>query len=202
MKTSSPSAYTSSSIRSGRSKIANGLAIAVLSLGLALSAGAQADQGFTEKDNRVRGNPRPRSRFWNIRISPVGIAKNFSRKPGRSCSPNTLTPAKCAWCIVISRGPPAVRAWIPPWRHDARENRDSIGRCTTVYFQAATNFRRHNSGSRLKISSSMPSNLAHASRHHAIPRTFLKIGWRRANWVSGAPRILFCTSRMNHKKPS
>ncbi len=57
MKTSSPSAYTSSSIRSGRSKIANGLAIAVLSLGLALSAGAQADQGFTEEDNRVRGNP-------------------------------------------------------------------------------------------------------------------------------------------------
>ena len=57
MKTSPPSAYTSSPMRSGRSKIVSGLAMTVLSLGLALSAGAQADQGFTEEDNRVRGNP-------------------------------------------------------------------------------------------------------------------------------------------------
>ena len=55
MKTSSPSAYTSSPVRSGRSKIAGGLAIAVLSLGLAFSA--QATEGFTEEDDRVRGNP-------------------------------------------------------------------------------------------------------------------------------------------------
>ena len=57
MKTSPPSAYTSSPMRSGRSKIISGLAMTVLSLGLALSAGAQADQGFTEEDDRVRGNP-------------------------------------------------------------------------------------------------------------------------------------------------
>ena len=55
MKTSSPSAYTSSPMWSDRSKIAGGLAIAVLSLGLAFSA--QATEGFTEEDNRVRGNP-------------------------------------------------------------------------------------------------------------------------------------------------
>ena len=55
MKTSSPSVYTSSPVRSGRSKIAGGLAIAVLSLGLAFSA--QATEGFTEEDDRVRGNP-------------------------------------------------------------------------------------------------------------------------------------------------
>ena len=55
MKTSSPSAYTSSPVRSERSKIAGGLAIAVLSLGLAFSA--QATEGFTEEDDRVRGNP-------------------------------------------------------------------------------------------------------------------------------------------------
>ena len=55
MKTSSPSAYTSSPVRSDRSKIAGGLAIAVLSLGLAFSA--QATEGFTEEDDRVRGNP-------------------------------------------------------------------------------------------------------------------------------------------------
>ena len=57
MKTSPPSAYTSSPMRSGRSKIISGLAMTVLSLGLALSAVAQADQGFTEEDDRVRGNP-------------------------------------------------------------------------------------------------------------------------------------------------
>ena len=55
MKTSSPSAYTASTMRSDRSKIAGGLAIAVLSLGLAFSA--QATEGFTEEDDRVRGNP-------------------------------------------------------------------------------------------------------------------------------------------------
>ena len=54
MTTSSPSTNTLPPIRSGRSKIASGLAMTVLSLGLALSAGAQ---GFTEKDDRVRGNP-------------------------------------------------------------------------------------------------------------------------------------------------
>ena len=53
MKLSAPSAYTSI-----RSNITAGLAIAGLSLGLALSAGAQATQGFTEEDDRVRGNPR------------------------------------------------------------------------------------------------------------------------------------------------
>ena len=42
-------------MRSDRSKIAGGLAIAVLSLGLAFSA--QATEGFTEEDDRVRGNP-------------------------------------------------------------------------------------------------------------------------------------------------
>ena len=57
MTTSSPSTNTPPPIRSGRSKIASGLAIAVLSLGLALSAGIQATQGSTEKDDRVRGNP-------------------------------------------------------------------------------------------------------------------------------------------------
>lgn len=57
MTTSSPSTQTSSPVRFGRWTIAGGLAIAVLSLGLALSAGAQADQGFTEEDDRVRGNP-------------------------------------------------------------------------------------------------------------------------------------------------
>ena len=57
MKTSSPSAYTASPVRSDRSKIISGLAITVLSLGLSLSAGAQATQGFTEEDDRVRGNP-------------------------------------------------------------------------------------------------------------------------------------------------
>ena len=57
MKTSSPSAYTASTMRSDRSKIISGLAITVLSLGLSLSAGAQATQGFTEEDDRVRGNP-------------------------------------------------------------------------------------------------------------------------------------------------
>jgi len=51
MKISSSSAYTF-----GRSTIAGGLAIAVLSLGLAI--GAYAAQGFTEEDDRVRGNPR------------------------------------------------------------------------------------------------------------------------------------------------
>ncbi len=49
---------SSSPMRSGRLAIAAGLAITVLSLGLALSAGAQATQGFTEEDDRVRGNPR------------------------------------------------------------------------------------------------------------------------------------------------
>jgi len=51
MKISSSSAYTCC-----RSNIAAGLAIAVLSLGLAI--GAYAAQGFTEEDDRVRGNPR------------------------------------------------------------------------------------------------------------------------------------------------
>ena len=51
MKLSSSSAYTF-----GRSNIAAGLAIAVLSLGLAI--GAYAAPGFTEEDDRVRGNPR------------------------------------------------------------------------------------------------------------------------------------------------
>lgn len=57
MKTSPPSTHAPSPMPSGRSKIVSGLAMTVLSLGLALSAGAQADQGFTEEDNRVRGNP-------------------------------------------------------------------------------------------------------------------------------------------------
>ncbi len=43
-------------LQSGRSNIAAGLAVAVLSLGLAM--GAYAAQGFTEEDDRVRGNPR------------------------------------------------------------------------------------------------------------------------------------------------
>ena len=43
-------------LQSGRSTIAVGLAVTVLSLGLAF--GAQATQGFTEEDDRVRGNPR------------------------------------------------------------------------------------------------------------------------------------------------
>lgn len=51
MKISSSSAYTFD-----RSNIAVGLAIAVLSLGLAMSA--YATQGFTDEDDRVRGNPR------------------------------------------------------------------------------------------------------------------------------------------------
>lgn len=50
MTISSRSAYTSR-----RSKIAVGLAVTLLSLGLAF--GAQATQGFTEEDDRVRGNP-------------------------------------------------------------------------------------------------------------------------------------------------
>ena len=57
MKTSPPSTHAPSPIPSSRSKIVSGLAMTVLSLGLALSAGAQADQGFTEEDDRVRGNP-------------------------------------------------------------------------------------------------------------------------------------------------
>ena len=51
MKLSSSSTYAS-----GRSNIAAGLSIAVLSLGLAM--GAYAASGFTEEDDRVRGNPR------------------------------------------------------------------------------------------------------------------------------------------------
>ena len=50
MKIFSPSAYTS-----GRTNITVGLAVTVLSLGLAI--GAYAAQGFTEEDDRVRGNP-------------------------------------------------------------------------------------------------------------------------------------------------
>lgn len=50
MKISLPSAHTSRRLR-----IFGGLAIAVLSLGLAI--GAYAAQGFTEEDDRVRGNP-------------------------------------------------------------------------------------------------------------------------------------------------
>ena len=50
MKIFSPSADTS-----GRTNITVGLAVTVLSLGLAI--GAYAAQGFTEEDNRVRGNP-------------------------------------------------------------------------------------------------------------------------------------------------
>jgi len=57
MTTSSSSAHTSSPMRSGRSTIAGGLVMTVLSLGLAVSSGAQATQGFTEEDDRVRGNP-------------------------------------------------------------------------------------------------------------------------------------------------
>ena len=57
MTTPAPSAYTPSPLRSRRSKIAGGLAMTIVSLGLALSAGAQATQGFTEEDDRVRGNP-------------------------------------------------------------------------------------------------------------------------------------------------
>lgn len=51
MKRSSSSALTY-----GRSNVAAGLAMAVLSLGLAV--GAYAAQGFTKEDDRVRGNPR------------------------------------------------------------------------------------------------------------------------------------------------
>ncbi len=50
MKISSPAAYTSR-----RSNIGVALAITALSLGLAI--GAYAAQGFTEEDDRVRGNP-------------------------------------------------------------------------------------------------------------------------------------------------
>lgn len=57
MTTSSPPTRTSF-LRSGHSKIASGLTIAIFSLGLALLAGAQTTQGFTEEDDRVRGNPR------------------------------------------------------------------------------------------------------------------------------------------------
>ncbi len=56
MKISSPSAQAAPSTQSGRSTIAAGLAITVLCLGLAI--GAYAAQGFTEEDDRVRGNPR------------------------------------------------------------------------------------------------------------------------------------------------
>ena len=56
MTTSSASAHRASPMRSGRSKFFGGLAIAVLSLGLAI--GAYAAPGFTEEDDRVRGNPR------------------------------------------------------------------------------------------------------------------------------------------------
>lgn len=55
MKISSPSAQAASSMPSGRSTIASGLAITILSLGLAM--GAYAASGFTEEDDRVRGNP-------------------------------------------------------------------------------------------------------------------------------------------------
>lgn len=55
MKLSSSSAYTASPMRSGRSTVAAGLAMTVLSLGLAI--GAYAAQGFTKEDDRVRGNP-------------------------------------------------------------------------------------------------------------------------------------------------
>lgn len=51
MKIPSPSANIF-----GRSNVAAGLAITVLSLGLAF--GAYAAQGFTEEDDRVRGNPK------------------------------------------------------------------------------------------------------------------------------------------------
>lgn len=54
MTTPSPSAQTSSPMRSGHSTIAPGLAITVLVAGLAFAAQA----GFTEEDDRVRGNPR------------------------------------------------------------------------------------------------------------------------------------------------
>lgn len=58
MTPSSPSAQISSPIRSGRSAIAAGLLVTALSLGLALSSDVRATQGFTEEDDRVRGNPR------------------------------------------------------------------------------------------------------------------------------------------------
>ena len=58
MTPSSPSTHPSSSMRSGRSRIAAGLLMTVLSLGLALSSDVRATQGFTEEDDRVRGNPR------------------------------------------------------------------------------------------------------------------------------------------------
>ena len=58
MTTSSASAHRAAPMRSGRSKFFGGLAIAVVSLGLALSAGTQSARGFTEEDDRVRGNPR------------------------------------------------------------------------------------------------------------------------------------------------
>ena len=51
----SPSTQTPSPMPSRRLKIIGGLAIAVLSLGLAI--GAYAAQGFTEEDDRVRGDP-------------------------------------------------------------------------------------------------------------------------------------------------
>ena len=55
MKISSSSARAVSSMRFDRLTIAGGLAITVLSLGLAI--GVYAAQGFTEEDDRVRGNP-------------------------------------------------------------------------------------------------------------------------------------------------
>ena len=85
MKTSPPSAYTSSPMRSGRSKIVSGLAMTVLSLGLALSAWAQADQGFTEEDNRVRGNPQaPLHAFGIFRFHVWVLRKVF---PGNLADP-------------------------------------------------------------------------------------------------------------------
>ncbi len=57
MNASSPSAYTPSPMPSTHSNIVGRLAIAVLSLGLVFSSSAQADNAFTEEDDRVRGNP-------------------------------------------------------------------------------------------------------------------------------------------------
>ncbi len=80
MNTSSPSAYRPSPTPSWRSKIVGWLTIAVLSLGLMFSASTQADNMFTQEDDRVRGNPQASLTLLEYSDFTCGYCEKFFRE--------------------------------------------------------------------------------------------------------------------------
>ncbi len=80
MNTFQPSWHTPSPTPAKHSKIAGGLVIAVLNIGLIFSAGTQVANGSTEERDRVRGNPQAPLTLVEYSDFTCGFCEKFFRE--------------------------------------------------------------------------------------------------------------------------